>query len=79
MSPLWTKSWSLKLTLGGQQLGRDGSPPSLPLDWRPESGLNPSLLVSILTLLDDEQYEKLFTCYYLSRRPEKLFSNLFGG
>jgi len=45
MSPLWTKSWSLKLTLGGGGATAGmGWKLALPaLDWRPEFGLNPSV------------------------------------
>lgn len=42
MSCLWTKSWSLRLTPGGRQLGRDGNLPSLP--WTGGLSLNLILL-----------------------------------
>lgn len=66
MSPLWTKSWSPKLTLegwGGGQLRQDGNLPSLLWTRGLSLDLSSSSLLSSFSLVDDEQPEKVFTQY----------------
>lgn len=79
MSPLWTKSWSLKLTLGGRQLGWDGTLPSLPRI----GGLSLDLILLLLLTCvylhltgrwaAREDFHTLLTLKDLCTRPENHF------